>query len=182
MLSLYRLLSVPFALLFTFQNNEKVTGLLIAVGLITDLLDGIIARVFSQETKLGALLDSWADLGIFICSIFAIAKFKWNDIALHAQWFYLFIFLLVLSYLVVFIKFRRLIGLHTYFFKLTGYLQGLFIVLLFMVKFYPVLFIIAMAAGSIACIEEIIIIAILKYPQMNVKGLYWVLKEKKYND
>lgn len=178
MLSLYRLASVPFILLFTLQGREHLTGVLITIGLITDMLDGLIARLFHLETKVGALLDSWADMGIFACSIWAIAKFKWQVLGPYALWFYLFILLLVLSYLAVFIKFGRLIGLHTILFKTTGYLQGIFIILLFTVKFYPWLFFVAMIVGCLACIEEIIIIRILKQPQMNVRGLYWLLKKK----
>jgi hypothetical protein len=36
-----------------------------------------------------------------------------------------------------------------------------------------------MICGILACIEEIIILVYLKERKSNVKGLYWILKEKK---
>lgn len=177
-LSLYRLLSVPVILFLTYQGREQIVGILIAISLITDMLDGIIARAFKLQTKIGALLDSWADMGIFACSFYAIAKFKWHQLQHYSVGLIIFFVLLILSYAAVFIKFGKLIGLHTYLFKLTGYLQGIFIILLFLVAFYPWLFYMALFVGCIACIEEIIIIKMLKEPRMNVKGLYWLLKDK----
>lgn len=122
------------------------------------------------------MLDSWADLGTYILAFLAIYIFKWDVIRPHALAFYIFIFIMVLSYILVFVKFHKLIGLHTYLFKITGYLQGGFIFILFVFGFYPSLYYIAIICGTLACLEEIVIIMILRYPQTNVKGLYWVLK------
>jgi cardiolipin synthase (CMP-forming) len=77
------------------------------------------------------------------------------------------------------LKFKGLIGLHTYLFKITGYLQGTFIVILFLSGFYSWLYYIAMFFGTAACIEEIIIILMLTEPRTNVKGLYWLIKNGK---
>ena len=88
---------------------------------------------------------------------------------------YLFLGVWLLSYAVVFIKFKGLIGLHTYLFKATGYVQGAFIIVLFLSGFYSWFFYLAMVIGILACLEEIIIILLLKTPRTNVKGLYWIL-------
>jgi CDP-diacylglycerol--glycerol-3-phosphate 3-phosphatidyltransferase len=66
--------------------------------------------------------------------------------------------------------------MHTYLSKATGYVQGAFIISLFLSGFYPVLFYAGMIAGLLALIEEIIIILKLKRPKTNVKGLYWLWK------
>lgn len=175
-LSLYRILAFPFILYLIFTGQSQLFAVFITISLITDLLDGIIARVFNMQTKIGALLDSWADLGTYICAFLAIYFFKWAAIRPHILTFIIFIAVWLISYLVVFIKFGGLIGLHTYLFKLTGYIQGAFIVVLFLWGFYPFLFYTCMIVGMLACIEEIIIILRLSQPQSNVKGLYWVLK------
>jgi cardiolipin synthase (CMP-forming) len=179
-LSLYRLLIFPVMLYWIFTGNENLVAIFIAVSLFTDWLDGIIARTFNMQTKIGAKLDSWADTGTYICAFSAIYLFKWEEIKPHAFMLYIFFVLWLLSYIVVFIKFKGLIGLHTYLFKSTGYVQGAFIISLFLFGFYPWLFYLCMIVGIVACAEEIIIMLLLKKPMINVKGLYWILKNKRY--
>lgn len=175
-LSLYRLVIFPFILWLIFTGREHLFAIFITISLITDLLDGIIARMFHMQTKIGALLDSWADTGTFICSFLAIWMFKWNYIKPYEWMWWMFFAAWALSYIIVFVKFKRLIGLHTYLFKTTGYLQGAFIICLFMFGFYTWLFYIALGVGTLACLEEMVIFFILDKPRMNVKGVYWILK------
>lgn len=177
-LSLYRLLIFPVILAWIFTGKENLVAVFIAISLFTDWLDGIIARTFNMRTRIGARLDSWADTGTYICALLAIYFFKWEEIKPHVIIFYIFLIAWLLSYLVVFVKFRGLIGLHTYLFKATGYVQGAFIITLFLAGFYSWLFYLCMYVGILACLEEIIIILYIKKPMMNVKGLYWVLKNK----
>jgi len=35
-----------------------------------------------------------------------------------------------------------------------------------------------LAWGSLACLEEVAILLVLKEPRSDVKGIYWVLKER----
>ncbi len=177
-LSLYRLLVFPVLLYWVFDGQEQLVAIFIALNLFTDWLDGIIARAFNMQTKIGARLDSWADTGTYICAFLAIYFFKWDDIKPHAWILYIFFAVWLLSYMVVFVKFKGLIGLHTYLFKSTGYVQGAFIISLFLFGFYPWLYYLCMITGILACVEEIIIIVLIKKPMMNVKGLYWILKNK----
>ncbi len=53
---------ILFISLFYYGNNNGWLIIpLFFVGIITDLLDGSVARALRQETKLGAMLDSAAD-------------------------------------------------------------------------------------------------------------------------
>jgi CDP-diacylglycerol--glycerol-3-phosphate 3-phosphatidyltransferase len=177
-LSLYRLLVFPFILWLIFSGNQDLFAVFIAISLGTDFLDGLIARLFHLQTVMGARLDSWADTGTFICSFLGIWLFKWDHIAPHAWMWWLFFAMWALSYIVVFAKFRGLLGLHTYLFKITGYLQGAFIICLFLFDFYSWLFYLSLGAGTLACLEEIIIISLISKPAVNVKGLYWVIQNR----
>jgi CDP-diacylglycerol--glycerol-3-phosphate 3-phosphatidyltransferase len=131
-----------------------------------------------MQTKIGARLDSWADLGTYALSFLAIYIFKWNEIKPHAILFWVFAVVLALSYLQMFIKFKGLIGLHTYMFKITGYIQGACIISLFVWGFTLWQYYFSISWGILACIEEMIIISLLSMPQSDVKGLYWVLKKR----
>jgi len=152
--------------------------LFITISFVTDFLDGFIARTFKMQTNVGVKLDSWADLGTYILAFIAIGLFKWQEIRPYAMMLYAFAGVMVLSYFLVFFKFKQLIGMHTYMFKITGYIQGAFIISLFVWGFYLLPYYVCLVWGTLACFEEIIIILILKEPKMNVKGLYWVLKDK----
>jgi cardiolipin synthase len=177
-LSLYRIIIFPFVLWLILSRNEALFAVFISISLVTDFLDGFIARKFKMQTNIGVKLDSWADLGTYILAFIAIGLFKWQQIKPHALMLYVFAGVLALSYAIVFLKFKGLIGLHTYLFKITGYVQGAFIISLFLWGFYLLPYYACLCWGTLACMEEIIIIFILKEPRVNVKGLYWVLKNK----
>jgi CDP-diacylglycerol--glycerol-3-phosphate 3-phosphatidyltransferase len=74
-LSLYRILVFPFILWLILSGNQQLFAAFITISLISDLLDGLIARTFKMQTKIGALLDSWADLGTYILAFLAIGLF-----------------------------------------------------------------------------------------------------------
>jgi CDP-diacylglycerol--glycerol-3-phosphate 3-phosphatidyltransferase len=175
-ITLYRILIFPYILFLIISGRQYLFSIFITISLVTDILDGLIARTFKLQTRTGALLDSWADTGTYILAFLAIYIFKWTDIRSHVFLFFVFLGILILSYLLVFVKFKALIGLHTYLFKITGYVQGAFIVVLFLSGFKIWLFYIALCIGILACLEEIAIILLLNRPLSNVKSLYWLLK------
>lgn len=177
-LSLYRIVVFPLIGWFIFRKEEQLFAIFIVISLFTDILDGLIARLFNMQTAIGAKLDSWGDTGTYLLAFAAIYVFKWPELKPHAWILIVFVAIWVLSYAVVFIKFKGLIGLHTWLFKITGYVQGAFIVLLFTVGFIPWFFYVCIGIGTLACIEEIIIILILRQPRSNLIGLYNVLKNK----
>lgn len=60
-LTILRMVVIPFFIMTTgFNWNGWSLVLFIAAGL-TDLLDGLIARVWKQQTRMGAILDPMAD-------------------------------------------------------------------------------------------------------------------------
>ena len=40
---------------------------LFALGLVSDVLDGVIARRFGVESEFGARLDQWGDFALWVC-------------------------------------------------------------------------------------------------------------------
>ena len=60
-LSLFRIILVPFFVFFFLSGKYAVAVILIFISGITDLLDGKIARHFNQISELGKLLDPAAD-------------------------------------------------------------------------------------------------------------------------
>jgi len=60
-LTMLRILLIPFFIGFlTYERYDWALGALLIAG-VTDVLDGVIARLADQRTKLGAYLDPLAD-------------------------------------------------------------------------------------------------------------------------
>ncbi len=178
-ISFYRLVVFPVILWLAISKNEHLFAIFLIINLISDVLDGFIARTFKCETELGARLDSIADIGTYVLAIVGIFVFKYQDIEPHLALFITFISLFFITDIVALIKFKRFSSFHLYSWKIGGYLQGGFFIVLFSIGFYKYFFIFIMIWGILAFIEHIIIQLILPEMRSNVKGLYWILKEKK---
>jgi CDP-diacylglycerol--glycerol-3-phosphate 3-phosphatidyltransferase len=63
--------------------------------------------------------------------------------------------------------------------KIGGYIQGVFFICLFTVGFILPFYYFVITWGIIGAIESLSIQIIIPEMRSNVKGLYWVLKEKK---
>lgn len=176
-LSLYRLLSFPFVLALVLMDYRQAFVILLSINLVTDILDGFIARTFNQKTEIGSRLDSMADLGTYILAVAGILQFEWPMVQDYGLPLGIFVALYFTGVAITFVRFGRLSGLHNYSFKITGYLQGSFFFVLFNFGFYAWYFWIMIIVGMIAALEDIVILLILPEPRSNVKGLYWVLKD-----
>ena len=177
-LSLYRLLMFPYILYLGISRQEQLFAILLTVSLITDVLDGLIARCFNMKTELGARLDSIADFGTYIAAIAGIFIFKASDFYPYSGSFFIFIFLLCFAHILSLIKFGRMPSLHLYSWKIGGYIQGIFFIVLFLSGFYPVFYYVMIVWGILAFSEHIIIQLIMNEMLSNGKGIYWVLRKK----
>ena len=78
-LSMFRLLLLP-VIVYTYlnQNDYVLTGTLLVISGVTDLLDGYIARTFNMMSDLGKILDPVADKAtqavVLLC---LITRFRW---------------------------------------------------------------------------------------------------------
>lgn len=180
LLSLYRIAAAPVIAGCILRGSSRwFIGLLI-VSLLTDIADGWIARRFNLRTEAGARLDSFADLLTFVLAFCGVFRFQWAAISQppRAVAFLLFLAFYGLLMLTGFLRFGRQPSLHTYLFKATAYLQGACLVSVFLLGFQDFLYYFVIGWGILACIEEIAILFVLKEPRSDVKGLYWVLKDR----
>ncbi len=179
LLSFYRLITFPLVAAFAFTDQELLFAIFFCIGLITDILDGLIARLFNMKTEFGARLDSLADVGLYINALIGGIVFKWEAVAPHAWMVVTFVLFYVAMELMSYLKFRSHASLHLYSSKVGGYIQGVFFFILFSYAFIPWLFYLAMIWGIASFIEVMLCVYILKEPKNNVKGLYWLLKSSK---
>lgn len=178
LLSLYRLLIFPVILYMALTGKEEWFVILICISLVTDILDGNIARIFKLQTNFGAALDNLADVFTFIVVLVGLFLFKWSEIEPHAWLLYLFLGIFVLSYIIAFIRFGKIPGLHLYSAVAAGYIQGVFFFILFVFGFYPWFYYVAVGWGVLAYLEKILVLLKLDDIRIGVKGLYWLMKEE----
>lgn len=62
LLSALRIVLMPVLLFVAWRQMQLVFLLLLAVCMVSDALDGFLARKLGQQTDFGAKLDSWGDL------------------------------------------------------------------------------------------------------------------------
>ena len=177
-ISLYRLIMFPVILTLAILGYELMFVILFCINLISDLFDGLIARIFNQVTRFGAQLDYLADTGSYILALYGVFTFKWAEIQPHAWFLYIFIAILIISYMVSLIRFGKIPGLHIFSVVSSGYVQGTFFFVLFAWEFIPWFYYIAIGWGILAYIEKTIILLIINDIKRGVKGLYWLIKEE----
>jgi CDP-diacylglycerol--glycerol-3-phosphate 3-phosphatidyltransferase len=175
----YRLLMVPVILYFAISGQEKLFAIFLVINLLTDIVDGYIARRFKMETEIGAKLDSFADNFSYVLAFIGFFVFKRDDFRPHIVSFIIFISMLLLTVIVPLIKFRKFPSFHLYITKIGGYIQGSFFICLFTIGFITPFYYFMIVWGIMGAIECIAIDLIIPEMRSNVKGLYWVLKEKR---
>lgn len=178
-ISMYRLFSFPFLATIAFLGFEKLFVILFIINIVSDAVDGFIARRFKMQTKIGSRIDSLADIGSYILAVIGVYCFKWAEFQPHLIPFLVFLGFFVGSQLFSFIKFGKFPSLHLYSTKTGGYIQGTFFFFLFAFDFYTWFFYFMIAEGILAFTESMVVQAIIPEMRSNAKGLYWVLKDRK---
>jgi len=181
LISLYRLLIFPVILYLALTGNEQWYVILLCISLISDVLDGNIARIFKLQTNFGAALDNLADICTYAMALLGLFLFKWTEIEPHAWILYLFLAVFLLSYLVSFYRFGKIPGLHLYSAVSAGYIQSIFFFVLFVFGFYPWMYYLAVGWGALAYTEKIFVLLKLDDIKIGVKGLYWLMKKNGNN-
>lgn len=177
-ISLYRLLIFPLIMYLALTGQEKWFVILLCISLVSDVLDGNIARYFKLQTNFGAALDNLADICTYAVALLGLFVFKWDVIEPHALILYIFLSVFVLSYFVSFFRFGKIPGLHLYSAVSAGYVQSIFFFILFVFGFYPWMYYLAIGWGALAYIEKILVLFKLDDIKIGVKGLYWLMKKE----
>lgn len=178
-LSAYRILAFPLICYTLFADNDRLFIILLSVNLVTDILDGFIARRFNLQTEFGARLDSIADIGTYICAFAGMFCFHFDFIAENKSAFIILISLYAIPQVIALVKFKRSPSLHLYSNKITGYIQGIFIFTFFIFGNYPPYFYFMIGFSSLAYLEELVCVLYLKELKSDVKSFYH-LKQKSH--
>jgi CDP-diacylglycerol--glycerol-3-phosphate 3-phosphatidyltransferase len=129
-LSAFRVASAPILLVFAWNGATAGFLLLFAVGLLSDVLDGALARRLGQESDFGARLDQWGDFALW-ASLPLGAFWLWPEPVLReAPYVVLALVCMLLPTAIAYAKYRAVPGYHTWSVKLGSLLMGIGVPLL----------------------------------------------------
>jgi CDP-diacylglycerol--glycerol-3-phosphate 3-phosphatidyltransferase len=176
MLSFYRLLAIPFIIWSLIQNDRTLFIVLICINLITDILDGLIARAFNMCTEFGARLDSLADISTFLLAISGFLIFENAFVTQHKMEFIVLFGFYAIPQIMALIKFSRPTSFHLYSNKIVGYIQGIFIFTFFVYGYNAVYFYGMIIVSCLADFEVFLLVLLLPKITSNAKSIFSVLK------
>lgn len=170
----------PFLIYLVFAHHFNTFKWLLMFSFFTDAIDGYLARRYQIKSVFGAMIDSIADDLTIIAAIIGMYVQNPSFFSKEIVPILILLALYLLQNALAFLKYRRLTSFHTYIAKIAAVCQGIFLVAFF---FFPQpvywLFYLTVTFTGIDLIEEILLILLLPHHRTNVKGLYWLKKEKK---
>ena len=177
-ISVARIVATPVLVYLALTGREDPYKWLLLAALLSDVVDGLIARSFSFTSKLGSSLDTLADALLWVAAIVGIWRFH---PALLTEYWLVIVPVLgfwVLEHVLAFLRYGKLTSFHTYATRAGAYTLGIFIMSLYLWGLQPWLLYLAAALSILGNLEELIIIALLPNWTPDVRGLYWVLEQR----
>lgn len=177
-----RLLIGFIILLFSFieiESNKTIIVILLTIGLITDIFDGIIARKLNISTQKLRRLDSTIDQIFFLCVI--LSSFILCPSFYQKNWmlFSILITLEFITYVVSFVKFRKEIATHSLGAKFWTLILFATLIQIILQCDSSILFAICFWVGIITRVEIILILLILKKWTNDVPTFYHAILLRK---
>jgi len=113
LLSAGRIASAPFLLASAWNGASAAFLLLFGLGLLSDVLDGFLARRLGQESEIGARLDQWGDFALWVALPFG-AWWLWNEtVRREAAYVLVALVAMLLPTAIGYAKYRAVPGYHT---------------------------------------------------------------------
>ncbi len=176
-LSFFRLLAVPVLLFLAWHGREISFLILLVFAFVSDGLDGFIARKYNLITELGAKLDTWGDVSIYI-TLGISAFWLWPEAVYTELYFFgAMIASIIFPTVAGLVKFNTLTSYHTWLVKLASAAAVTTAILLFIeVIDWP--FRVAAVLTVLAALEQVAITAIADEPKSNVRSIWHVMHNK----
>jgi len=176
----FRFVAAVGLLWLAWQGYGIAFMVLLAIAFLTDLLDGLAARLMGQVSQFGATLDSWADVIIYLTTAIG-CWWLWPNVVYRELVFVVLMLASCLSPAVVgFSKFGCFTSYHTWGVKIAAAAMGLSLyVLFFGGPAWP--FRLAAVICILAAIEEIALTLLLSESESNVRSIWDVLRRSKQN-
>ena len=178
LLCAFRLFTSPLLVVLAwFELSSWCLGLFVIL-LLTDWLDGKIARWLKQETLFGTRLDSFADMTFYGCVLLALVALRTEMMRQEAIWIALALSSYAVSVAAGWIKFDRVPSYHTRLAKTSWLLVGVGVVSAFA---GGTIWLFRLALGTVVLtnLEATAITLVLPEWRVNVSWLFQALRERR---
>lgn len=172
LLSISRLIFLPFLFLLAWQGNSKNFLILFILVGLTDALDGYMARLMGTESPLGAWLDSLADQ-FFYPSIAIWVWFFTPEIILeNLRLISIIVAFFLLNHLICFVRHKKMSTLHLYSSKLFALALYGFMVWTLLMPASHVIFYVVVGIGIASTVEEFVVLSSRDYIDENIRTVF----------
>jgi len=148
--------------------------------LLSDILDGLIARGFYLTSPLGATLDSIADILTMLLGLLGIAVFQRSFVSAHYLPLALVAAFYVAEVAASLFRYGKVSSFHTFLSRIAAYVSGIFFMSLFFWGYHSWLFYAALGTYALALLEEMVLIYLLPAWRSDVGGIYPLLKSNSW--
>lgn len=178
-ISFYRILAAPLLLVLLWLDKRELFTWFLLISYFTDMIDGFLARKFKISSARGSQLDSFGDQVTFSIGLIGLFIFEYEFIVKNLSLILIAFIPYIIQMIIAYFKYGKTTAFHTYLAKTSALIQGTFILwaLFFMPNYW--LFYAMIIFGIIETTEEIILIFMHEEWASDIKGIYWVLRDKR---
>jgi cardiolipin synthase (CMP-forming) len=182
LISCGRLILAPVMLAAAWQHQPNLFRAIFTAAIISDLLDGVLARLLNQRTEFGAKLDSWADMGTYLALFFGCCILWPQFIVDHLDLLLAGFVVYTVAFSAGYLKYGRLTSYHSLGGKVSAVLMaGSMVLWFFGGPEWP--FRAALIVALVSGLEQLVMTLILPYWQPNILTLwhaFWIRKTSRY--
>jgi len=179
LLTWFRIGAAPSIAWVAMEGWRDAFYILLIVSLVSDLVDGPLARRLGQQSAHGARLDTWADGLTLLAGLAGLFMLESELFRPQAGWLLGFLLTYALAAATCLIKFWRLPAYHLYSAKAAALLSGIFVVWLYAFGFSRGLLIGTLFLGMAANLESVLVTLRLRAFRTNMRSLLLVEREDK---
>ncbi len=178
-LSLARIACAPVLLALAVLGQDRAFTWLLIPALLTDAVDGCIARRFHLESRLGARLDSLGDSLLWYATLAGVVLLRGDVLAAHAWPVGAIVACWLLESAMALWRYGRLSSFHTYASKVAGVVLSVYVGTLFVFGHQSWLLGLAAFTSIAANAEELLLLRWCPVWRTDVKGAWWVWRERR---
>ena len=178
-LSAARIACAPVLFGLALTGHAQAFTWILIPALLTDAVDGWMARGLHLESRLGAKLDSIGDSLLWLAALSGVVLLQGDVVRDNAVLIGAVVAFWVLESTLALVRYRRLSSFHTYASKVAGVLLSIWVGTLFVVGQQAWLLHLAAAVSIAASAEEIALIRLCPRWRTDVKGVWWVWRTRR---
>jgi cardiolipin synthase len=180
-ISLARIGAALFLLAAALEQNRQCFQWLLVACILSDILDGWIARTFGWTSRLGAILDSTGDILVQLIAIGGLWMFYKETVVAHRVPVLIVVSLYLAEVVIAVFRYGRISSFHTFLVRVAASALGIFVLSLLFWRYVDWIFYPAIALGVLAYSEELLILSLLAEWTPDVGGLYrvWIITRRR---